>query len=276
MLPVRKAFYVRIILLSLSVALFGFLAGCTTVVQSDKRVDTTRSIRIAPNTTVSALGAVNMHVPLLVDHVDLFPSGFMIRTAESIVYIDPLVVDSAVPADYILITHDHADHLSLPDIKRIHQERTVIVGPPIVAKKLENYTVKEIKPGERIKLGDIQCEAVPAYNTNALFLGIRAHRKSEHHVGYIITTDGARIYHAGDTDFIPEMKEISNITLALLPIAGAKLTMSTEEAASFVNRFRPKMVVPMHYQMGTDEPEKFMRLVEEPTKVVLMDRPAPK
>lgn len=255
----------------LAVVSAAWLSGCVTVARSDKRPETPRSIRVAPEVTVTALGAVNIDVPLIVDHADLFPAGFMVRTGGIVLYIDPLIVDSTVPADYILITHPHEDHLSKPDIARIHHDRTVIVGPPAVAEKLPEYEVRVVRPGDRLDLGGIGCEAVPAYNTKKLFLWLSSHPRSAEYVGYVVTVGGVRIYHPGDSDVIPEMERIENITLALVPIDGGKLTMTTDEAASFVNALRPRIAVPMHYELETGEPERVRSLVDESIEVVYMD-----
>ncbi len=90
-------------------------------------------------------------------------------------------------------------------------------------------------------------------------------------VGYVITIGDVKLYHAGDTDYIPEMDEISNIDLAMIPIGGDNLTMNAEDAAEFVNNLKPKIAVPMHYSIEIDQISIFRELVNNDTKVIIMD-----
>jgi L-ascorbate metabolism protein UlaG (beta-lactamase superfamily) len=161
---------------------------------------------------------------------------FMI-TGEKTVYIDPYKMTERIPADIILITHSHFDHCSDGDIRRVQRPGTVIIAPaecPIAGKKT-------LLPGQKLNIDSVSVEAVPAYNTNKSF-----HPKSSKWVGYIITINGKRIYHAGDTDFIPEMVGMKDIDIALLPIGGT-YTMNPEEAAKAAEAINPKIAIPMHY-----------------------------
>jgi len=165
-------------------------------------------------------------------------------TNKRVIYIDPYNVPSEEKADIILITHSHYDHCSIEDVKGIVKDGTIIIIPPDCQSKLsgiQGINVYLAKPGKKIEAFGIIIEAVPAYNINKNF-----HEKSNEWVGYIINTDGKRIYHAGDTDFIPEMKEIKEIDIALLPVGGT-YTMDASEAAKATNTIKPKVAVPMHY-----------------------------
>lgn len=245
-----------------------FLQGCIkiTIVRSVKRDSVPKSIQLPHNIKLTSLGAVN------VNKVDFFPAGFRIETQGKIIYIDPIVIDDAKPADYIFITHAHPDHLSLPDIEKIVQEKTLIICPKKVVNKLSGYRIKEVKPGDVFEIGNIKYEAVAAYNTRAKFLWIKAHPRSASNVGYILTINGVRLYHAGDTDLIPEMKEIKDITVAMVPIGGDKLTMNPEQAAAAINPMKPQIVVPMHYELGKNYPEKFKQLIDKDIKVEIMGK----
>jgi L-ascorbate metabolism protein UlaG (beta-lactamase superfamily) len=162
-------------------------------------------------------------------------ASFMLK-GEKTVYIDPFKIQAGQPADIILITHGHYDHCSAEDVRKITKKDTVIIGPPDCA-----CATRHLSPGEKLSIGPIVIEAVPAYNLKKDF-----HPKFNHWVGYIVTIGGKRIYHAGDTDFIPEMRDFKDIDIALLPVGGT-YTMTAEEAADAANSFKPKIAVPMHY-----------------------------
>lgn len=161
-------------------------------------------------------------------------------TGEKTVYTDPFKIKKKDAADIILITHEHYDHCSVDDIKKIQGPNTVIVAPPDCAGKLSGNII-QVKPGDKINVGGIEIEAVPAYNTNKQF-----HTKDKNWVGYIFTVNGQRIYIAGDTDHIPEMKNFKNIDIALLPVSGTYV-MTAEEAVQAALDIKPKIAIPMHY-----------------------------
>jgi len=155
------------------------------------------------------------------------------------IYVDPFELPSSAPkADIILITHSHFDHFSEKDIKKIRKESTKILAPEDVNADRNKMTVV---PGKEYTIGKIKIKTVPAYNIDKKF-----HPKEKKWVGYIITlSNGVRIYHAGDTDFIPEMKTIET-DIALLPCGGT-YTMTAREAGEAANTFKPKILIPMHW-----------------------------
>ncbi|MEM3956549.1 MAG: MBL fold metallo-hydrolase [Candidatus Bathyarchaeia archaeon] len=187
------------------------------------------------------------------------------------IYVDPYEGDYVDKADIILVTHSHYDHCDLSKIKKIRKSDTIVVAPEECASKIGG-NVRVIKPGEKITLDKVTIEAVHAYN----FKRFRAPGQPFHPkgfgVGYLITINGKTIYHAGDTDFIPEMKELRDrkINLALLP-SGGTYTMDNPEAAEATIAISPEVVIPMH--RWDTNPEEFRRKVEESSpqiRVVLL------
>ena len=160
--------------------------------------------------------------------------------AEKTIYLDPWKLKSgASKADIILITHDHYDHCSPSDVAAIQKEASEIVCGKESLEKFSG-SLHSAKPGASFKFGEIKIEAVRAYNVDKKF-----HPRKNDWVGYIITIGGVRIYHAGDTDFIPEMKDIK-CDIALLPVSGTYV-MTAEEAVKAVALLKPKFAVPIHW-----------------------------
>lgn len=197
-------------------------------------------------------------------------AGFLIKNSK-IIYIDPYKISEDLEkADLILITHSHYDHCSLEDINKISKDGTKIIMPADCSSKItkmkKQVKMKVIQPGEIFDFGNINITAFPAYNIDKSF-----HPKDEAWVGYVIKMNNVIIYHAGDTDLIPEMQKLTGYKqenkkfIALLPIGG-RFTMSAEEAAEAANLIKPDIAIPMHYGeiIGTNEDaEEFKELCEE-------------
>jgi L-ascorbate metabolism protein UlaG (beta-lactamase superfamily) len=189
--------------------------------------------------------------------------SFRIKVPEGVIYIDPWKLRRAEPADLILITHEHHDHFSANDVKKLLKPETTIVTIGVVARQLKG-DVRTVKPGDTLTVKGITIEAVPAYNPAKQF-----HPKAAGHVGFIITAGGRRIYHAGDTDAIPEMASI-HADVALLPVGG-KFTMTASEAAQAANLIKPQVAVPMHWGdiIGTRaDAEAFKKACKVPVEIL--------
>jgi len=168
-------------------------------------------------------------------------------TGEKVIYTDPFKISRKDSADIILVTHEHFDHCSPEDVEKLQGEKTVIVATEDCASRLKG-NVKTVKPGDHINVEGIEIEAVPSYNTNKQF-----HTKDKNWVGYIFTVGGKRIYIAGDTDHIPEMKDF-RADIALLPVSGTYV-MTADEAVRAALDIKPEVAIPMHYGsiVGTEE-----------------------
>ena len=186
-------------------------------------------------------------------------------TGEKIIYTDPFKIKKKDTADIILITHEHFDHCSPEDVTKIQQSGSVIVTEKDSAANLSG-DVRVVTVGETITIDDVSIEAVPAYNTNKDF-----HPKSKGWLGFIVDIDGVRVYHAGDTDFIPEMKHFST-DIALLPVSGTYV-MTAEEAVEAALAINPKIAIPMHYGAivgGGSDATKFKDALEGKVEVHIL------
>ncbi len=177
-----------------------------------------------------------------------------------VIYFDPWKLSGKPPAaDLVLVSHEHHDHCSPEDVELIRGPDTVVVAAAKAAERLPGATA--VRPGERLTVAGVEIEAVRAYNVNKFRSpGVPFHPREAEHVGFVVTVDGARIYHTGDTDHIPEMAEIE-CDLAFLPVSG-KYVMTVEEAAEAARTLNPQIVVPMHYGSGIGTAGDGQRLTE--------------
>jgi len=194
-------------------------------------------------------------------------ASFQIRTDGKVVYIDLKkygnVVETTEKADLILVTHSHADHCSAEKINKVRTDITVVVAPKQCASDIGG-TVKTLMPGEEALFGNIKVKAVEAYNIKRFRSQGKPFHPKGYGVGYLITIQGKTIYHAGDTDLVPEMKKLGRVDVALLP-SGDKYTMDNSEAADAAILIKPKFALPMH-RWETD-PQEFKEKVEAKSNV---------
>lgn len=180
---------------------------------------------------------------------------FRLTTEDKVIYFDPFQLAGELPpADIVFITHEHYDHFSPEDLERVRQDSTIIVTEPDTAGKLAGQ-VKTMAPGERIVIESVEIEAVCAYNTNKKF-----HPRANNWLGFIVTVDGVSIYHAGDTDHIPEMKGL-RADIALLPVSGTYV-MTAEEAVRAALDIGPQVAIPMHFGAIVGEKSDAERFAE--------------
>jgi L-ascorbate metabolism protein UlaG (beta-lactamase superfamily) len=181
-------------------------------------------------------------------------SWFKIEYQNLIVHIDPgyggLYKNQGIPtqelkdrADIVLVTHGHADHVRPEMLDLIAGHDTIVYAPEgAIDKALYPHHV--VMQGQVITTHGIEIKVVPAYNTPTGHSTKKFHPEG-YGVGYIISIDGRRIYHAGDTDDISEMSEASGVDVALLPIGGT-YTLDLGEAIGVIKRIKPSLFIPMH------------------------------
>ena len=207
----------------------------------------------------------------MTDKIEVFThSSIKINSSEGVIYFDPFKIKKDFhDADYVMVTHQHYDHFSPDDIRRVVKTETVLVVPESMlddARELER-DVKEIvavKPSESYVINGLEVEAVPAYNTIKPF-----HPRRAEWVGYIVKLEGKRVYVAGDTGATKEARQVK-CDIAIVPIGGT-YTMDTKRAADLINTIKPEAVIPTHYGsiVGKKSDGKtFAGLVNESIKVV--------
>ncbi|MFB6246037.1 MAG: MBL fold metallo-hydrolase [Candidatus Pacearchaeota archaeon] len=197
-------------------------------------------------------------------------AGVFLKNSVNI-YIDPYKIsDKSEKADLLLITHGHYDHFSLEDIKKVVKEGTKVVCPAECQSKIARLEVtldiRVIEEGQSLDLEGLKIIALPAYNTENNF-----HPREAGGLGYLIKTEDFLVYHAGDTDSIPEMQKLTGHKqegkdfVALLPVGG-RFTMSAEDAAEAANTIKPTLAIPIHWGsiVGSEEDaQEFKELCEE-------------
>jgi L-ascorbate metabolism protein UlaG (beta-lactamase superfamily) len=192
--------------------------------------------------------------------------GFYVAGSK-VVYFDPWEIGGGPKADVVCISHEHYDHCSPGDVEKISKEDTVIVTEVAAAGKLSG-DVRVLKPDESLEVAGIRVTAVPSYNTDKSF-----HPKSNQWLGFVVEMDGVKIYHVGDSDFIPEMKDLE-VDIALIPVSGTYV-MDVDQAIEAARAIKPKIAVPMHYGKivgSEDDAERFAQTLEDEMTVVIKQK----
>ncbi len=189
-------------------------------------------------------------------------AAFRIKTPNLVIYIDPFrVKNTPKDAGIVICTHDHFDHCSIEDIKKVAKHDTVIVASINCSSKIKSLSLPShlLKPGDAIEVKGVKITAFPAYNVDKPY-----HPREYNGIGVILEIDGTTIYHAGDTDYIPEMEELKGkIDVALLPVSGTYV-MDVEDAVKAALAIQPRLAIPMHWGVivgGKENAEKFREML---------------
>ncbi len=177
-------------------------------------------------------------------------ASFLLKLNGKNVYIAPFDIRNTKDhADVILITHPHQDHLSEADIKLIADKNTKVYVPKDSVSKIPVGEVIGVEPNKHYSSGAVEFDTVPAYNHTPN--RVHFHPKESKWVGYVLNINGTKVYHAGDTDFIDEMKKIVT-NLALLPMGGTApgegYVMHVDETIDAAHAINAEKVAPMHYR----------------------------
>ena len=205
-----------------------------------------------------------------VEVIPIHHGSLILKWQEKVVYVDPWSrgdYTGQPPADLILITDIHGDHMDPEQISRVRKEGTIIVAPATVQKTVSEARV--LSNGETIRPLGIQVEGVAMYNLKRGPEAGQLYHTRGRGNGYILTFGKERVYISGDTECIPEMKALKDIDLAFVCM-NLPYTMTPEEAAECVNGFRPKAVYPYHFR-GSDVKAFERRVTAEGVEVRVLD-----
>jgi L-ascorbate metabolism protein UlaG (beta-lactamase superfamily) len=220
-------------------------------------------------------------------YIKWFPaSWFQIKTRALVIYVDPAYLRSCYTrypkkieysrwpdpvdglpeklekADLILVTHHHQDHVKKVTVKRLKHKNILIVAPERCISLLGD-DLHAVAPNEEFTFRGMTIRTVAAYNTETGSSTRKFHHRGDS-VGYVLTVEGKAIYHAEDTDFIPEMTSLGSVDVALLPIGGT-FTMNDAEAVQAATAIKPQIIIPMHRNKA--DPEMFKRKIEKKTNI---------
>lgn len=197
----------------------------------------------------------------------------VIEFDDTTIYLDPTLGAASFSAfkkaNYVLITDIHGDHMNINTLKELDLDSTTIIAPIAVAKNLAELNVKEIitiNNNETKNFTTFIVEAIPMYNLRKEAL--KFHNKGRGN-GYVLTIDNERIYFSGDTEDIPEMRNLKNIDKAFVCM-NLPYTMTVESAADAVLAFKPQKVYPYHYRgtNGLSDVAKFKEIINEKDKEI--------
>jgi L-ascorbate metabolism protein UlaG (beta-lactamase superfamily) len=171
-------------------------------------------------------------------------AAFKVKThSGTIIYLDPYQIKKGEEkADIIVSTHSHGDHFDSSSIKKLIKEDTIVIGPESITDSLKKFDGTPLKLGDSFDYKDLSIELTPAYNIKK-----PNHPKRNEWAGIIVASEDKSVYHAGDTERIPEMKDLAsrNITVAMMPCGGT-YTMDFDEATDSIVDVKPKIAIPMH------------------------------
>ncbi len=203
----------------------------------------------------------------MIDRIHWLGHDSFYAAGSRVVYFDPWEIGAFPKADIVLVSHEHGDHCSPADVARVSKPGTVVITEPRSAAKLTG-DVRVVSPGRSLEVGGVRVTAVPSYNMDKDF-----HPKANNWLGFVVELDGVKIYHTGDSDFIPEMKEM-DVDIALIPVSGTYV-MDAEQAVLAARAIKPRIAVPMHYGkiVGSEaDAEKFAAALQGEMRVVIKQK----
>jgi L-ascorbate metabolism protein UlaG (beta-lactamase superfamily) len=192
-------------------------------------------------------------------------AGFKIKNKEGVIYIDPYhLSEKNEKADILFISHSHSDHLDESSIKAVLKPETIIICADeckaAISTMIQSVDIISLFPGNDYIFGHLKIHATPAYNLTKPF-----HPKEKLWLGFIIEIEHTKIYFAGDTDFLEELKSVE-CDIGLFPVAGI-YAMDATEAANFANAIKPKVVsIPMHWGALLDDQNRLVGNEEDAKK----------
>ncbi|SKB40498.1 L-ascorbate metabolism protein UlaG, beta-lactamase superfamily [Salegentibacter holothuriorum] len=229
-------------------------------IDEDKEAKTENTSEIAQKETESGTTTIDIQP---ISHATA-----VINWGEATFYLDPVggaeAFEGMEKPDFILITDIHGDHMSAETLQAMDLEGVHVIVPQAVKDQLPeelNSVLRTLENGATTKVIDFYIEAIPMYNLpenpDAFHIKGRGN-------GYVVERNGQRLYIAGDTEDIPEMRNLEEIDIALIPM-NLPYTMTVEDAADGVLAFAPKKVIPYHFRGkdGFADVEKFKTLVNE-------------
>ena len=243
----------------LSVALV--FTGCKNETKENKEIVTTQENTEAEATTVEI-------------SIDPITHGTaVINWGDAVIYLDPWGGAEAFAGkskpDFVLITDIHGDHMDAKTLAALELGDTKIMAPQAVKDQLPKELgdkVSVINNDETQNFMDFSITAVPMYNLPEAADAFHPKGRGN---GYILEKDGKRLYISGDTEDIPEMRNLKNIDMALV-VMNLPYTMTVDQAADAVLAFQPKQVYPFHYRgvEGLSDVEKFKKLVNQKNSAI--------
>lgn len=203
-------------------------------------------------------------------------SGFLLEFPGNFSFaFDPYDLQEPRPVDVVFITHKHGDHCDPKSIEKMVKDGTMIVAPKSCEECLEQFgeKVQWLTDEPKQRLGLIEFQTIPAYNLNKFRpTGEPFHPKELGGVGYVVEVSGCRIFHAGDTDFTPEMASLLDVDLAFLPVSGTYV-MTPEEAAEAAEKLNPDLAIPMHFGKvvgSVADAQRFQELLKDKVDVAII------
>ena len=203
-------------------------------------------------------------------------SGFLVEFPGSFSFVfDPYEITQLRPVDVIFVTHAHGDHCDPKSILQMLKEDTKIVAPEVCKDCLAEFKnrVEFVHGEDKCRVGIVEYRAIPAYNINKFREpGVPFHLKEMGGVGFVVEANGTCFYHAGDTDFTPEMAALKDVDVAFIPVSG-KYVMTAEEGVEAASKINPDLAIPMHFGKvagSVEDAEQFRAGLRDKVEVAVL------